>query len=95
MRAILARLARGERWMAAELVLRGLGLALLGLCAWVALWLHRSVAHAQPGHAPTPLHLGAAAIVAASFGLGACLTCEGPMLFRHIPAPGRSGSFTR
>lgn len=91
----LRRLARGERWWAAELVLRGLGLALLGLCAATGWWLHRALTHAQPGHAPTPLHLGAAAVVAASFSLGACLTCEGPALFRHIPVPGRTGSFIR
>ncbi len=36
---ILRRLESGERWWAAEIVLRSFGLILLSLCAADALWL--------------------------------------------------------
>ena len=83
------RLHRGERWWAAEFVLRTAGIALLGGCYKLALLAHRMIAAAPPHEAT----LGEFAICAAVFlalTSGLALTMEGPGLFRHVPVPSRS-----
>jgi hypothetical protein len=86
------RLREGERWPAAELVLRGLGLALL-LASWRLAGFARRLAIVPAGHhaplAEYAVCLGAVALLSA----GIALTIEGPGLFRHVPLPGRSGNY--
>lgn len=93
MQAILLRLGKGNRWWAAEIVLRAFGAALLGICAAASWWLRRSVAQ-PPAHAATLLEFALAVLIVASFGLGLAFLFEGPGLFRLIPVPGRHGQFT-
>jgi hypothetical protein len=83
------RLARGERWWAAEAVFAAAAFVLLSLAAIAAAALCRVVAAAplqQPG--AVAFALAAAGVVCAGAGL-ACLV-EGPGLFRLVPLPARS-----
>lgn len=85
----LDRLRRGERWWAAEIVLRTLGVLLFGGCYKFALMAHRLIT-TPPPHPATP---GEFAVCAATFFLlvsGLAFTVEGPGLFRHVPIPTRS-----
>src|SRR5262245_51266006 len=83
------RLGTGERWWAAELVLRGAGLALLAGCMLTTLWLYRSV-HRPPGHAASVVEfLAAAGAVIGGCG-GAMLVWQGPGLFELVPIPSRT-----
>ncbi len=47
---IICRLQSDQRWWTAEIVLRALGLGVLGLCAAASQWLCKSVQKA-PDHA--------------------------------------------
>jgi hypothetical protein len=87
--AILRRLESDRPGWAAQIAVRSAGLALLGLCAAAAWWLHRSV-HQLPHHSGTILEFAAAALAVISGCLGWALLGEGPGLFRLIPVPGRS-----
>jgi hypothetical protein len=89
---IMHRLESGERWWAAEFVLRTLGLALLGLCALSALWLYRST-HLPPPHDGRPLEYLAALVAFLSWSLGWAFLMEGPGLFKLIPVPARYRRF--
>lgn len=82
-------LRRGERWWAAEFVLRSIGLALLGGCYELGLLAHRLVM-TLPLHRGTP---GEFAICAATFlalSSGLALTFFGPGVFREVPIPPHS-----
>lgn len=87
----MRRLESGERWWAAEIVLRSLGLALLGLCAAASVWLYRSV-HQPPPHETRPLELLTALVMVLAWGLGWSFVVVGPGLFKLVPVPGRRGS---
>lgn len=90
----LDRLRKGERWWAAEVILRAGGLILLGGCYRAAL-LAQSLINRSPPHQATP---GEFAVCAATFLLLTCglaLTFEGPGLFRHMPIPAHSAYFPR
>jgi hypothetical protein len=86
--AILRRLESERPGWAAQIAVRSAGLALLGLCAAAAWWLHRSV-HQLPPHSAGLLEFAAAALAVTSGCLGWALLGEGPGLFRLIPNPGR------
>lgn len=88
------RLHKGERWWAAEIVLRIGGFASLGTCYRAALLAHLLIA-TQPPHQATP---GEFAVVAAMFLAltgGLALTFVGPGLLRRVPIPARSAYFPR
>jgi hypothetical protein len=86
---IWGRLESGERWWAAECVLRAIGGALLALSAAMAAWLHRTLpsAHSQAAG------FAAAALAVTCLSLGLALLFEGPGLFRLLPVPGRQAHF--
>lgn len=89
MTAILRRLESDRPGWAAQIAVRSAGLALLGLSAAVAWWLHRSVNQA-PSHGATLIELAAGLLAVASGCLGWALLGEGPGLFHLIPVPGRT-----
>lgn len=86
--SIIRRLETGERWWAAEIVLRLAGLALLGVCAAAGLWVFR-LANLPPPHQGTPLEFAGAAIAVVALSPGLALALEGPRLFRPVPLPPR------
>lgn len=90
MNAIVHRLGSGERWWAAEAVLRGFGLLLFGLCALAAIWLYRS-ANQPPPHDTEPAEFLAAFVTVQGWCLGTCFLAAGPGLFRLVPDPRRHG----
>jgi len=82
----LATLRKGQRWWAAEVVLRALGLLALVAFWRLAQFVHRLTA-ALPRH---PASLWELALCAASVALlcsGLTLVGVGPGLFRHVPLP--------
>lgn len=90
----LDRLHNGERWWAAEVIVRLGGLVLLGACYRSAVLAHRLIT-ALPLHRAT---VGEFAVCAATFLLltsGLALTFTGPGLFRHVPIPAHSAFFPR
>ncbi|MBT2186121.1 DNA translocase FtsK 4TM domain-containing protein [Sphingobium nicotianae] len=87
MSTILRRLeTRQGRWMA-EMVLRALGLALLGLCVAASLWLYHSV-HRSPMHEHV-LEWAGAMVIVMSWSAGGALLTVGPGLFEQIELPAR------
>jgi hypothetical protein len=90
---IMHRLESGERWWAAEIALRSIGLATLVLCAAAALWLYRSM-HQPPRHEARALEYGAALVAFLSWSLGWAFLVEGPGLFKLVPVPARYRRFT-
>lgn len=88
------RLRKGERWWAAEVVLRFCGLVFLGGCYRAALLAHRLI-NTSPPHQATP---GEFAVCAVTFLMLTCslaLIFEGPGLFHHVPIPAHSAYFPR
>lgn len=92
MAKILQRLAGNDRWWAAEFVLRSVGLALLGLCIGVSLFLYHS-AHQRLEHEPRALEYAGALVVFLSWSSGGALLTVGPGLFERIALPGRYARF--
>jgi hypothetical protein len=84
--SIRQRLNSGERWWAAELVLRLVGLALLGGCAIAARAVIRLSAH-QSG---TPLEFVVALLAFGCLTSGLALLMVGPGLFKLMPKPPRA-----
>lgn len=87
MDAIMRRLQSGERWWAAEAVLRALGLAALALCAGAGAWLYNSL-HLAPQHQPSALELLAGALVVLGWCTGWPLLLLGQGLFKPVELPG-------
>ncbi|MBY8828949.1 hypothetical protein [Hephaestia mangrovi] len=89
---IVQRLQSAERWLAADLAIRGLGCVLLGLCALAAWWLYRMVQR-PPAHPVTlgEFATGAGAVI--SWACGWALLGEGQGLFRLVVVPGRHARF--
>jgi hypothetical protein len=92
MRAIVCRLENGERWWAAEAVLRGVGLAVLVAALAAGCWVCRSVQQ-LPAHSVTAFEFAGATSVVVGFSLGSAFTFEGASLFRAIPVPPRARVF--
>lgn len=88
MNAILERLERGERWWAAEIVLRSIGLGLLHACALMLRRIFWLVHQPRP-HQGAPLEFAVAAIAFACLSAGLALLLEGPGLFRRVDLPPR------
>lgn len=88
----MRRLEGGERWWAAEIALRSLGLVLLALCLGVSLLLYRSVQQPPP-HEPHALDYAGALVVFLSWSSGGALLTVGPGLFERITLPGRYARF--
>lgn len=86
MDTIMRRLGSGKRWWAAELVLRVLGLTLLGLCAAATLWLYRLI-HMPPPHETNVTELLAALVAVLGWSLGWLLLVVGQGLFTLLPRP--------
>lgn len=89
---IMRRLESDERWWAAEILFRIVGLMLLALCSCAALWLYRSV-HLLPAHNIRVFEYGAALIAFVSWSLGWSFLVEGPGLFKLMPVPPRHQRF--
>ncbi|GAO53576.1 hypothetical protein [Novosphingobium sp. MD-1] len=83
------RLRRGERWWAAELVMRSLGVLLLGGAHRASVWAHRIIT-TPPVHQTTPGELALCAMVFLLLTSGLAFVIEGPGLFRYVPIPSRS-----
>lgn len=97
MHAVINRSQFAKRWWTGQIVLRGvvlrgLGLAILALCAASAIWLYRSV-HQFPAHDPRAGEYLAAIVIIQSWSVGWPLLIIGPELFRPVPVP-RSSKFT-
>jgi len=90
---IWSRLESGERWWAAEIVLRALGLVLLALCLATSLWLYRST-HQPPLHEPYVMEWAGAAAIVMSWSAGGALLTVGPGLFERIELPARYVRFS-
>ena len=90
---IIRRLESGERWWAAEIVLRALGLALLGLCAAASLWLYRLVHQPPQPHSARPIEFLAGLIAFLGWSLGWALLIVGPGLFKLVPVSRRYWRF--
>ena len=89
MRKIRHRLESGERWWAAEVVLRLTGLALLGACTAFGRVVVRLAGHPPP-HQATPAEFAVAALAFVCLTSGLALLFEGPGLFRLLPMPPRA-----
>lgn len=83
MRDCLARIRRGERLWVAELVVRLLGLVLLGLSLRLSLWVQH-----QLGRVVTPAQFAAGLGVFGLLVCGLAALVEGPGLWRLLPVPG-------
>ncbi len=70
------------------MVVRAIGLTILGLCALAVSWLYRAVQAPQP-HASTLVAAIAAAFAFLCWTIGGAFTVEGPALFKRVPIPGR------
>lgn len=87
----LDRLRNGERWWAAEVILRSVGVVLLAACYRLGLLANRLVT-TPPPHQAT---LGEFALCLAIVGCltsGLALALFGPKLFEHVPIP-KGGAF--
>jgi len=82
----LDRLRKGERWWAAEVVLRSVGVLLLSACYRLGIIAHRWVA-AQPLHQATLREFAVCLAIAVCLTSGLALTMFGPKLFEHVPIP--------
>jgi hypothetical protein len=91
---IMARLETGDRWWAAEIVLRAIGLALLGLCALSAIWLHAAVQRPS-SELSLALETAEAAGTFLCWSMGGALLTVGQGLFRLIDVPGRAARFSQ
>ena len=89
MHKIRYRLQSDERWWAAEVVLRLVGLALLGICAAFGRIVVR-LAGQPPPHQGTPAEFAIAALAFVCLTSGLALLFEGPGLFRLLPMPPRA-----
>ncbi len=85
----LRGLQKGERWWAAECVLRAVGLLSLAGCWRTALLAHRLII-ARPPHQATVIEFLICAGVFLLLITGLAFTFVGPGLFRHYPVPPRS-----
>ena len=88
----LDRLRRGERWLAPEIVLRAIGVTLLGSCYKFGLPAHRMVTTSPPHQATLGEFAICTAIVLALTN-GLALTLFGPGLFEEVPFPRNSAYF--
>jgi hypothetical protein len=82
----LDRLRKGERWWAAELALRTIGLLLLSACYRLGVIVHRW-ATAMPSHRTTPGEFALCLGIAVCLTSGLALTMVGPKLFEQVPIP--------
>ena len=92
MRQALQRLRSGERWWAADIAIRGVGVLLLGACAASADWLYRTD-HRPPTHASGALEVAEALLIVLCWALGWAAVGEGQGLFRLVELPGRYAHF--
>ena len=83
MNTIMRRLQSGERWWAAEAVLRTLGLVSLAMCAGATDWLYGSL-HTQPAHQASALELLAGVPVVFGWCMGWPLFLLGKGLFKPV-----------
>lgn len=88
------RLGKGQRWWAAEILLRLGGLVLLGACYGAALLAHRLIT-TPPPHQATLAEFALCLGVYLSLSGGLALSLVGPGLFRHVPIPAHSAYFPR
>ncbi|MBB3981401.1 hypothetical protein GGR44_001048 [Sphingobium fontiphilum] len=86
------RLRRGERWWAAEIVLRAIGLMLLVGCYRLALVAHRMVT-APPPHQATLGEFAICTAIVVTLTSGLAFTLFGPGLFEEVPIPRNSAYF--
>ena len=84
--SIIDQLQRGKRYWPAELVLRAVGLVMLGFCALMVRIVYR-MSNEPPPHYGTPLELVIAAVAVIALWAGLALTFAGPGLFRLVPKP--------
>lgn len=85
---IMRRLKTREKWPAAQVALRSLGLALLALCGGITLLLYH-LAHEAPPHEPYARDFAVAIIAFLSGSNGSALLIIGPGLFAPVDVPGR------
>lgn len=83
-KARLPALRRGERWWPAEIVLRGLGAAMLAAAWRLALTAHRMATTPAP-HPAGLIDLAVCAAIVVLLCVGLMLGFEGPGLLRDVP----------
>ena len=88
----LDRLRRGERWWAAEIFLRAIGVTLLGSCYSLGLLAHRMVT-TLPSHQATRGEFAICTAIVLALTSGLALTLFGPGLFWEVPIPRNSAYF--
>ncbi len=88
----LERLRNGERWWAAEVLLRGFGAILLSVCFWLGTVAQRMIA-LPPPHGTTLAEFAICAAIAFTLASGLALTLFGPGLLRQMPIPARSAFY--
>ena len=89
---IMRRLRSGEKWPAAELALRSLGLALLALFVGISLLLYH-LAHNAPPHEPYVRDYVIACVAFLSWSNGCALLTIGPGLFARVRLPERQARY--
>lgn len=88
---MMQRLQSGERWLAAEIALRGFGLFMLALCALSTLCLYHAVHRPPVHHQPDAIEFALALGAATGWSIGWSFLVEGPGLFRLVDVPARHG----
>jgi hypothetical protein len=90
----LDRIRRGERCWTAEIVLRGIGIILLGGCYKLGLLANR-ILTVPPPHQATPGEFALCTALFLALTSGLALTFVGPGLFAEVPIPQNSAHFPR
>jgi len=88
MRAVMRRLPSGERWWAAEVVVRVMALVCFGLAALCLVHLEHSFDR-LPVHEPSLADFAVSGAGVVLFSAGSAFLIEGPGLFRLVPNPRR------
>lgn len=86
---VFDRLAKGQRWWAAEVALRLAGLGLIAACYRTAIGVHNLII-ASPPHEASMGEFALCVAIVLLLTSGLALAFVGPALFRHVPVPPRA-----
>ena len=80
------RLRRAERWWAAEIIMRLIGILVLGGGCKLALFAHQMTS-TRPPHQATLGEFAICAVLVLALTSGLALTLFGPEVFNEVPTP--------